>query len=334
MKKILKRFEEWVTGLRSNIFTWARISITALYLLIILGVLTVYSVAMYFSLLKNITEQIITVSNNSNVSHDLLDHAIDNLQLKIFLIDLGTFIVAAWGSYWLAGVTLRPIKRALEAQEAFSADASHELRTPLAVMKTDIEVLLRGKTPLAPEVTNVLKSNLEEITLLSTMTGELLELARGKRAAYESVVIAELVGEEIKKLQNLATQKSITLTLLAETAADIVVERQAIARVIKNVIANALEYTLPQGLVSVSVEEAAHTIIISIVDNGIGISTENLTHVFERFYKADTARVSTIGGSGLGLAISKDLVEHYGGSIAITSELKKGTTVTITFPKS
>jgi signal transduction histidine kinase len=321
MKKILKRFVASVTGLRTNIFSWARFSITILYLLIILAVLAAYSFAVYFSLLKNIR-----MANN-----ELIDHAIDNLQLKISIIDFGTFIIAAIGSYWLAGVTLRPIKRALEAQEAFSADASHELRTPLAVMKTDIEVLLRGKTALSPEVTRVFKSNLEEITLLSNMTAELLELSRGKQNAHEIVPLGSIAQEEVEKMQNVARQKNIALSFQAGGIGTVRGDRHALARVIKNIIANAISYTPTNGSVAVSVKEERGRISVSVIDTGSGIAPADLPHIFKRFYKADATRGAS-NGSGLGLAIAKKIVEQYRGTITVQSAVNKGSTVVVTLP--
>lgn len=331
MKKILKRFAGWVTGLQSNIFSWARISITALYLLIILLVLGIYSVAIYFSLLKNIQEQFMAVSN-SVIHYKLLDYATDSIQTQIVLIDIGTFVLAALSSYWLAGLTLKPVRRALEAQEAFSADASHELRTPLAVMKTDIEVLLRSKAALPPEAVAVLRSNLEEINSLTSMTNELLELSRSRQTSRHPVEVHAILREEIALLESLALQKGIRLLLESDAAGSLSGDRRAIARAIKNVIANAITYTPNGGSVAVTLKEASGRAVITIADTGIGISSRNLEHIFKRFYKADNARTESTAGSGLGLAIAKQIIEHHGGKITISSVLEKGTTVVITLP--
>jgi len=331
MKKILKRFAAWVTGLQSNVFSWARISITALYLLVILLVLSVYSAAIYFSLLKNIQQQFDAVTT-SVIHYKLLDHAIDGIQIQIFLIDIGIFIIAASGSYWLAGITLKPVKRALDAQEAFSADASHELRTPLAVMKTDIEVLLRSKVVLPHEAITVLRSNLEEITSLTNMTNELLKLSRSRQTSRHHIELDTILQEEVALLESLARQKEIKLSYESEHTSSFKGDPRAIARVMKNVIANAITYTPKGGSVEVSLKEVSHQAVITIVDNGIGISTQDLEHVFKRFYKADNARTESTIGSGLGLAIAKQTIDHYGGNIAIKSLLQKGTTVIITLP--
>ncbi len=316
MKKILKQCVAWATGLRSNLFAWARIKLTALYLLIIVATLVVYSTAMYFSLLRHVRGEA----------------GIDHLQLQIGIIDVITFIVAAVGSYWLAGATLRPIKKALDAQEAFSADASHELRTPLAVMKTEIEVLLRSKETFSPEVTKTLNSTLEEIGTLTTMTTDLLELSRGRQARNEQVALPAVIQNEVETLQALARAKHIDLACTLAGPATVRGNAERLGRAFKNVIANAITYTPEQGRVTVALRVAHHQTIVTISDNGIGISEHDLPQVFTRFYKADAARAAH--GSGLGLAIAKQIVEQYQGTIAIQSEQGKGTTVTITLPIS
>jgi two-component system sensor histidine kinase CiaH len=334
MKKTWKRFAAWAIDLQSNLFTWARIKLTALYLLIIIATLTVYSTAMYFSLLGNIQNEA-SDTTNPFLRHQIFDTGIDHIQLQIFIIDAITFIIAAIGSYWLAGATLKPIKKTLEAQEAFSADASHELRTPLAVMKTDIEVLLRSKEVFSPNVTNVLKSNLEEITILTTMTSDLLELSRGNNKAGEDVSINVLLQEESTKLQTLAQQKDVSL--VCENSTDVLLaegNKEGLRRVFKNIIANAITYTPAQGIVTIIVENLKEKILITISDNGIGIDQKDLPHIFDRFYKADNARTHAKNGSGLGLAIAKRIIEQYKGSITIESTLGKGTDVKIIVPHS
>jgi signal transduction histidine kinase len=332
MKKIWKHFEEWATALRSNIFVWARIKLTALYLLIIILTLAVYSTAMYVSLLNNVHSEVFETADQV-IRHHIYEAAVDHIQFQILSIDTAIFFIAALGSYLLAGMTLKPIKRSLEAQESFSADASHELRTPLAVMKTDIEVLLRGKEMLSENVRNVLHSNLEEINSLTSMTGDLLELSRGKTAKAEPVVLSTIVQQQVDQLQGLAVQKNIALSFQVSAAAKEAIvngEMQALGRIFKNSIANALTYTREGGLVTVSIECSYKDISVTVLDNGIGISEKDLPHIFKRFYKADNARSGQ--GTGLGLALAKDIVDQYRGTILIKSELNKGTAVVITLP--
>jgi signal transduction histidine kinase len=326
MKKTWKRFEEWATALQSNIFAWARIKLTALYLLIIILVLGIYSTAMYLSLTANIQNEVIETADQM-IRHRIYEAAVDHIQFQILIIDVAIFILAAIGSYVLAGITLKPIKRAHEAQEAFSADASHELRTPLAVMKTDIEVLTRSGETLSENVRAVLGSNLEEINNLTTMTSDLLELSRGKVSKAGPVVVSEVVQQEVAQLQVLAAQKNIALSFSSTGSSTVHGDSHAFSRIFKNIIANALTYTPEAGSITVSVTGSAGHVSIVVSDNGTGISDKDLPHVFKRFYKADNARSGN--GTGLGLALTKEIVEQYGGTISIQSTVNKGTIVTV-----
>ncbi len=331
MKTIWKRFEAWVTDLRSNIFSWARISITVLYLLIIILTLIVYSGAMYFSLVHNIRDQINLTGQQFGHNH-IFEEAVERVQLQIIIIDVITFLVAAAGSYWLAGVTLRPIKRALEAQEAFSADASHELRTPLAVMKTDIEVLLRGNPDMSREVVTTLQSNLEEISRLSTTTTELLEFSRGRNTLHAIIPLHDLVKKEIEGLQSLAVQKGIALSFESSLPLQVKGDSHTLSRLFKNIIANALTHTSTGGTVTVTLREKESHAAVIITDTGTGIPAEDIPHIFKRFYKVHSSRATA--GSGLGLAIAKQITDQHHGSITLESQLGVGTTVTILLPSS
>jgi signal transduction histidine kinase len=181
MANIWKRSEEWVTALRSNLFTWARIKLTVTYVCIILLILGVYSTVLFVGLRRNIRS---STDLNAEQQHHYVEKTIDHIQELITAIDIVMFLFAAVGSYWLAGITLKPIRFFMEAQQAFSADASHELRTPLAVMKTGIEVALRGNEAVPHGIREVLNSNLEEIDFMSTMTDQLLELSRTQNESH------------------------------------------------------------------------------------------------------------------------------------------------------
>lgn len=328
MKRLWKRFAAWATGLQSNLFGWTRIKLTFLYVLIIVVTLGVYSTALYFALLNNVRHEVVGTLDQT-IRHQIFENAMDHVQLQIFLIDLVTFVIAAIGSYWLAGVNLRPIKKALEAQEAFSSDASHELRTPLAVMKTDIEVLLRSKVEMSEEVKKILNSNLEEINKLTSMTSELLDLARGKEKNSTEIVISDIVKNEVSALHTLASQKKISLIVKGVSTNAMVADREAVGRVFKNIIANAISYT-NEGNVTITMSDTRNVTTITVVDTGIGISAQNLSQIFKRFYKVDSSL--NAAGSGLGLAIAKHIVEQCRGSIEIKSVLNQGTVVTIVLP--
>ncbi|HWC57550.1 MAG TPA: HAMP domain-containing sensor histidine kinase [Candidatus Paceibacterota bacterium] len=329
MKTTFKRFGVWVTDLRANLFIWARLKLTALYLFIIVIMLAIYSAAFYFSVIQNVRARINAAGDRLG-AHQLYDSATDALQEQIIIIDSVIFLLAGIGSFWLSEKTLRPVKRAYEAQERFSADASHEFRTPLAVMKTTIEVLLRGKEVLSPETKRVLQSTLEEIQSLATITDDLLDLARDTLTAMHIVDVSSIIKKVVESLTAIAREKNLVIALDGLPKAEIKGNTDALIRLYKNIFSNAISYTPVGGSIRIAMDTKGDFLTTKISDNGIGINEKELDKIFNRFYKADNARSSS--GTGLGLAIAKHIAVLHHGAITIESSVGKGTTVTISFP--
>ena len=339
MANTYKRYGDWVTALRSDLFRWARIKLTALYLIIIVIILAVFSVVLYANLAQHLRKdfdkkQTFNINGSEeNVAEDTLER----LETDLIVADAVVLLIAGAFSYWLASYTLKPIRKALDAQTSFSAEASHELRTPLAVMRTGIEVLLRGNLALPQEAKNVLKDNLDEISSMSAMTEQLLELSRGKNVKpdkLDRLNLMEVVQSVIGKLNQLAAKKQIQLNLGDFTDVFVKGKKEDLERMLKNIITNSITYTPEKGLITVSIFNKQSFAEISVVDNGIGIAAKDLPHIFEAFYKADQARtaVDNQPGAGLGLAIVKQIVEQHHGTIEIKSLVNKGTTVLIRIP--
>ncbi len=225
---------------------------------------------------------------------------------------------------------------ALIGFNVYPADAAHELRTPLAVIQAQIEVLLRGREPLSAKTKTGLVSMLEETKSLTDMTRDLLLVARQNGAvpskSLEAILLAALVVEVVESLSLMIHERDMHVTV--EERSDLVVsaDREGLRRIFMNVIVNALKYTPAHGQVRIAFQEDGSRVCVSVKDTGQGISKEHLPHVFERFYKADNARQST--GTGLGLSIVKELVESYGGSISIQSQIGRGTAVIMKFKRA
>lgn len=339
MVNIYKRFGEWVTGLRSNLFTWARIKLTATYLLIIVIILTVFSLILYANLDKHLRRDFGNrqAHSISGGEENPIEDALERLETSIITADIVVLVIAGGLSYALAGYTLKPIRQALNAQARFSAEASHELRTPLSVMRTDIEVLFKSNQVLSQEVKSVLKSNLEEIQTMSVMTEQLLALSRGKNYKIEHwkrLNIKELAANLVTKLSGIASNKKISLSLVTSADAFVFGSEHDLERMLNNIIINALSYTKEDGTITVEVSSYNKLAELSVVDTGLGIPTKDLPHVFEAFYKTDTPRslVDNHQGVGLGLAIVKEIIEQHHGSVEIKSIENKGTTVIIRLP--
>ena len=169
---------------------------------------------------------------------------------------------------------------------------------------------------------------------MKSIVEALLVLARADSPAFmlqqENIDFAALVEESCHLLAPLAAERGVIMETQTEPAV-IRGDRERLAEVVANLVGNALRYNREGGRVDVKLRRAKQ-VILEVADTGIGIPSEELPHVFERFYRVDKARSRMLGGSGLGLAIAKSIVEAHGGKISVTSQLGSGTTFTVTLP--
>lgn len=231
--------------------------------------------------------------------------------------------------------TLERLERVLKQQRRFTADASHELKTPLAVIKANTGLMLQDK-----KLPESVQSSVEAVDSAAT---------RMNRLVQGLIVLARTdSGEERQKLvpfdlritvQNAIDQvhrsgsKVVSYSDDGEELRVKGIESDA-ERVFVNLVDNACRHTKADGHVSVSVARSGTEAVATVTDDGDGIPAEHLPHIFERFYRVDSARSSETGGTGLGLAICKGIVESIGGQISIESEVGHGTTVSVRFPAS
>jgi two-component system OmpR family sensor kinase len=217
----------------------------------------------------------------------------------------------------------------------FSADASHELRTPLTVMRGEIELALRGK--LRPQqYRTVLESSLEEILRMTSITDNLLLLAKAEQGTldvhFSEVNLQSLVDELYEDSEVLAEQKHIAVSLQENAPITIVGDRDRLRQLFLNLVDNAIKYTPEGGAVTLATRRHNGTALFQIHDTGIGIPPGDVEKIFNRFYRVDKARSREQGGTGLGLSIAKWIAELHRGTITVTSEVNKGSTFTVTLP--
>jgi signal transduction histidine kinase len=257
--------------------------------------------------------------------------AIKNL---IFLGDIGVLIVVVVVGFFLTKKTLAPIKKIMDKQNRFIADASHELRTPLAVMKTGIEVHLRRKDLSVENARGVLADTLKEINLMTELSNNLLSISKGHLSdiTLTKIYLPDVLRRKVERLKHIAEEKNITLTLSGSAPADKMVMGNdfTLSQAFYNLIHNAIVYTPDGGSVKVDYAVRNGKYIVNISDTGIGISKEALPHIFEPFYRADNSR--SADGSGLGLSIVRSHISFHRGAIAVRSELGKGTKFTVALP--
>ncbi|MCH8156747.1 MAG: heavy metal sensor histidine kinase [Nitrospinae bacterium] len=218
----------------------------------------------------------------------------------------------------------------------FSSDASHELRTPLTVLKGQSELIL-SKERKPEEYQDVISSNLEEIQYMSKVLEDLFLLSRSDENQIvlecKPVELGLIVEEVCKHAEIMASAKDIKIVIAYLESAQIYGDPVRLRQMIWNVVQNGIKYTQPGGEVKVSVQEQDDLAFLSVQDNGIGISEEELPLIFNRFYRVDKARSREEGGSGLGLSICKFIVEAHKGSIDVESKLGEGTKFKISLPK-
>jgi signal transduction histidine kinase len=241
-------------------------------------------------------------------------------------------LLAGLSGYWLAGRALRPIKRSVEAQRTFVADASHELRTPLTLIRANAEVMkLQGARGAEAES---LDDIIKETDRLSYLVGQMLTLARvdsaGTEIERERVDLGALVRDIGRQMRLLADKKEIGITTDA-AAVYVQGDEQRLGELAIILIDNAIKYTNNGGRISVITGGDGRKARFVVSDDGPGIPPEALEHVFDRFYRVEKARSRETGGTGLGLAIAKWIVDAHGGAIRIDSEVGKGTVVTVEF---
>jgi two-component system OmpR family sensor kinase len=218
----------------------------------------------------------------------------------------------------------------------FSSDASHELRTPLTVLKGQSELTL-GKERKPKEYQEVISSNLEEIQYMSKVLEDLFMLSKSDENQialdYESVDLKLLIEEICRHAQIIASEKNIKIITAYIEKVQVYGDPVRLRQMIWNVIVNGIKYTQPDGEVTISLQEKKDIALITIQDNGIGISNSDLPLIFNRFYRVDKARSREEGGTGLGLSICKFIVDAHKGSIDIESTLGEGTKFKIKLPK-
>ncbi len=212
---------------------------------------------------------------------------------------------------------------------------SHELRTPIAGIKVMVETLMGSARGNKEKTTDLLARIDNEVDRLVQMVSELTELSRIESGKAElrlaSLNINLLVEEAVAQLNSLAHKQKVTIsTSLDRDLPEVEADKERIRQTIVNLVHNAIKFNHPGGKISISTKTENDSAVVSVSDTGIGISKDDLPHVFERFYKADKARSE--GGSGLGLAIAKHTIQAHGGEIWAQSRQGEGSTFSFNLP--
>jgi two-component system phosphate regulon sensor histidine kinase PhoR len=247
--------------------------------------------------------------------------------------------LAELGAVAIAATRELLMLKTLETSKArFIYSATHELRTPVAVAQSLMRGVVKGYAgPLTDKQVHVFDCINRRLDFLEILIRDLVSLAAGKASELVPeegpLVLHSCVEQVVLLLQPWAEEKGVILTC-DPCREELVVwaSEEGLERIFTNLVDNALKYTPSGGRVTVSLSRVEGEAQVQVMDNGIGIPSESLPHLFEEFYRAPNARTVEAVGTGLGLTIAKDLAHHYGGRIDVESTLGQGTTFTVTLP--
>ena len=242
-------------------------------------------------------------------------------------------IGAAVGAVLLA-VDITERETAEQTRREFTANVSHELKTPLQGIIGSAELLENGMVK-QEDVPRFIGHIRKEAQRLVTLIGDIIRLSQldeGDVMPRETVDLLQLTQEAADDLKTAAAEKHIAIAVEggSETIGGV---RRLLYEVIYNLCDNAIKYNVEGGSVKVSVGERDGKAFVSVADTGIGIAPEHQSRIFERFYRVDKSHSKASGGTGLGLSIVKHAVAYHHGTIALKSEVGKGTEITVRFPQ-
>jgi two-component system OmpR family sensor kinase len=220
------------------------------------------------------------------------------------------------------------LENAFLAQRRFVGDASHELRTPLTTIRGNLELLKRSDAVSEPGMQEALQDVIDESERMSRLVQGLLALARadaGQRLARDPVRLDELARAVHREAQMVSNGVAVHLGTIEPT--EVVGDADALKQLLLILVENGVKYTPSGGTVTLDLHYEGADAVLAVRDTGVGIATDELPQIFERFYRSPVARAS--GGTGLGLSIARWIAEEHGAELAVASRVGAGSTFTI-----
>lgn len=229
--------------------------------------------------------------------------------------------VVAW---LLAGIALRPVRIAYEAQQRFVDDASHELRTPLAAARTELELSQSRRRPDTEHRAAMRRA----LSSLDTLQSTLDDLLSSSRADRQPLLDRVDVTELVTGIDTLFPDDAERLVIQAEPGLEVTGSSAGMRRVLINLVGNALRFSSDD--VTVRARRRGADVIIEVTDHGVGMNPSQVRRAFDRFWQADPSRATS--GSGLGLTIVREIVARHRGAVSLRSHPGRGTVVTVRIP--
>ncbi len=270
-------------------------------------------------------------------STDILEVELHQFQQKLIIgVAIASGLLTV-GGLWLTRESLKPVLRSFEQLKQFTSDASHELRSPLTAIRASIAVMQSHPERVHPADVDKLKAIASASAQMSQLVDDLLLLARTDRqapdrVAWRRIALDEILEDLVDLYSDRAEEANLKLQSQLIPNLKVHADPAQLSRLFANLLTNALQYTPPGGIITVSLRRSHNHALACIEDTGIGIAPDQLPYIFDRFWRADQARSQHQGGSGLGLAIAKTIAQTHGGDITVHSQLGQGSCFQVKIP--
>lgn len=282
-------------------------------------------------------QQIVDDKEIKQVFAERIAEGRQSLLMKLIIINALNLCIGALFCYYLARLSLRPLRESMMAQVQFVSNASHELRTPLTALQTMNEVALRDKKLSLTQAKHVLQQNIDEVAGLRKLADGLLRLAKYgvQPLALRETQVQEIIADAVNQVLKAAQAKNIIIDTQVN---DMVIraDKDSLSIALAAILDNAIKYSQSNSTVRVRSVKKGNEAHIIVSDSGIGIAGADLPHIFERFYRADESRSKqdSVNGYGIGLSIVQKIVEQHKGIISVQSSRGKGATFTLHLPRA
>jgi signal transduction histidine kinase len=258
-----------------------------------------------------------------------------NTRLALLLGLPITMLLVSGASWWLAGLSIRPVYDSYQKIQQFTADAAHELRTPLAATRATVESALEMEFIPEVEVRSTLQAIERQNNRLAQLVQDLLLLSRmdaqGQPSQFHRCCLNTLIKDVADEFEGLAIAADLTLAVeipILETLW-VLGDEEQLYRLVANLVSNAIQYTPQNGKVTIRLNRDDRHALIQVQDTGIGIAPQAQGRIFERFYRVNSDRSRATGGSGLGLAIAMAIAQKHQAQVKVKSQVGKGSIFTV-----
>jgi len=266
------------------------------------------------------------------------DNTLRQLVVNFALVGSGALAAFFVISVILARLAVAPVEQSLRQQQQLVADASHELKTPITVISANADILLANKNSTIAEQAKWIEYIKTESARMTALINNMLFLAKTdetKKAETQTLMnLSDTANGCILPFESICYEKHKTLESMIMPNVYIKGSENSIKQLIVILVDNAFKYSDENGKIKVSVTEEQDKAVLTVWNTGAPIPSDQLPHIFERFYRVDKSRSRKEGGYGLGLSIAKSIIESHNAKITVHSTAESGTTFRCVFKKA